>query len=140
MGILLLAWPLPAGSASGSLSQALSHVEDAFSKGAVRHLRPLLPERGKILLSLPSLGLTEEYVSGSQCEYLLGDLFHRFTVRTFVLEKRTSPTPPGERVTARGRLTVGGESTERRALSLHVLLSLEDEAWKLREIREHTPR
>jgi hypothetical protein len=140
VGILLVAWPLTTGSASTSLSQALSRVEKAFSEGATRHLRPLLPARGKILLSLPSLGLAEEYVSGSQCEYLLGDLFHRFEERSFHLETRTSPTPPGDRVTARGRLTVGGEGTERRVLSLHLLLSREDEAWTLREIREHTAR
>ena len=73
--MLLVAWPLTAGSASTSLSQALSRVEKAFSEGATRHLRPLLPARGKILLSLPSLGLAEEYVSGSQCDRNSSDPF-----------------------------------------------------------------
>jgi hypothetical protein len=140
VGILLVAWPVTAGFASTPLAQALSHLEKAFAEGDARRLRPLLPARGKTLVSLPSLGLAEEYVSGSQCEYLLGDVFDRFAVRSFSLEARTSRTPPGDRVTARGRLTVGEEDNEGRTLSLHILLSREDDVWTLREIREHTPR
>jgi hypothetical protein len=139
VGIVLATYPVAAASATTPLSQALSRLEKVFREETVRHLRPLLSARGKILISLPSLGLADEYVSGSQCEYLLRDLFSRITVGAFELDTTGSGKQTGERITVRGRLTVEGKDGKRRTLSLHLLLSREDDAWKLRELREHNP-
>jgi hypothetical protein len=144
-GILLAAgilagWPVIGHDTPVSSSQVIARIETAFRQGEAARLRPLLPQRGKVQLALPSLGLDRGYFSGSQCEALLSGAFRRFPVQSFVSERQEQSSGADNRLTLRGLLIVEGGDEAAVRLNLHFLLVQESDRWTLREIREHHGR
>ncbi len=136
--LLLLLYPGATGAPraeDSSLQRALGLIQAAFAGGDAARLAPLLPTQGKVHLSLPALDISPGYYSAGQCRYLLADAFGRHPVRSFSLEPPADP-PASPRVSVRGQLRAGPPGQEGEPIAIHFLLSREDEAWTLREIRQ----
>ena len=124
--------------ATEDLARARTILQAGFHEASAARLRPLFPQAGRVFLSLPSLATRGGYVSPDQCFYLLEDLFHRLSVRSFSLvpfEKKAGEA--GSRHRARGRLEIRLPGGGVRSLEIHFLLAREDGAWRLREVREN---
>ncbi|MFQ5670678.1 MAG: DUF4783 domain-containing protein [Acidobacteriota bacterium] len=124
-----------AEAAGIDLAQAVEHLEQAFQAGEARRLRAILPGKGRLHLSIPSLSPRAGYFSADQAVYFLDDLFRRHPVVEFTA--RQEEHDGSGRVFVRGRLTVRTREAKRRILNLHFLLIREEDRWVLREIREH---
>ena len=124
-----VAAPLPDGA-----RECATRFGRALERGDAAALRPLLPARGKVRVSLDRLGPGEGGFSAGQVEAILADFRKHGSVRAFEL---SSPESPGEGYALiRGRATVVDRSGMPCAVDLHLTVEPENGRWVLRDIRE----
>jgi hypothetical protein len=97
----------------------------------------VLPERGRLHLSLTKFGPENGHFGRKQVEALFGDFFTRGSVRSFEVLSLECEADSYAIVQARARI-VGGDGRNANVV-LHLAFETEDERWVLREIRETTP-
>jgi len=124
-------------AATDDLATARAILQESFARASVTDLRPLLPDAGRVALALPSLGHADGHVSADQCFYLLGELFERITVKSFVLTSAGKINADADSHRARGHLVIRLPDGGDRRLEIHFLLAREGSGWRLREVREN---
>jgi len=129
--------PLPVAGAVSEFQAALQHVAKAFNAGNSGDFDPILPRRGKIRVSLPSLADSAAgFLSASQFRYMLDDIFHRHQVESFTFDTADgAPREEGTTVTAQVELRT--QAREILHLNLQLVFVDTSEGWLLREFREH---
>jgi hypothetical protein len=109
----------------------------AMTSGDLSQLKPLLPSKGKVQLSLTRLGPEQGSFSASQVEALLRDFLAQGSVRNFEVT-RVEYDPHGVAM-ASTRLELTGKDGRPGTVEIQLTFQPEGSQWVLREMRE-SPR
>lgn len=135
MGLGLPAEPAdPRPGPSDSAREAARRFGDALLKGSASALRPVLPDRGNVYLSLSRLGPEEGSFGSGQVEAVFRHFFASGSVRSFEVLRVETEGKASALVHA--RLAVVDREGQRAGARLHVAFEPEGERWVLREIKE----
>ena len=135
------AWATPeSGRTDGALNQAMSTLARAFRTRSAETLRTVLPEDGKIFLSLTSLGDDSGYYGPDQVFFIFTGVFTaretiRFDIRPAGPATRGDSTPAA---TARcaASWSYRGQDGRVGAVRMQFTLNLKHEEPTVSEIRE----
>jgi hypothetical protein len=97
-------------------------------------LRPLLPSRGKVLLTLHRFGPEEGYFGASQVEAVFRDFLAVGAVRSFEVLRLESDG--SSFALAHGRAVLTDRQGRPARVGLHLAFQPENDHWVLREIKE----
>ncbi len=122
--------PEPSDAARGAARQ----FGDALLDGRASALRPILPERGNVYLSLSRLGPEEGSFGSGQVEALFRHFFASGSVRSF--EVLRVETEGDSSALVHARLAVVDREGQRAGTRMHLAFEPEGERWVLREIKE----
>lgn len=114
--------------------QAARQFGDALLGGRASALRPVLPGRGKVHLSLSLLGPEEGAFGAGQVEALFRNFLESGSVRSFEVLRVEAEGKTSAFVHA--RLTVVDRRGQRAGTRMHLAFETEGERWVLREIKE----
>jgi hypothetical protein len=106
----------------------------ALTSGRSEALRPILPEQGRLQLSLRSLGPEEGTFGAGQVEALFRDFLAEGKVRSFEILRLECDRHSTALVHARASV-LDRQGRPVRA-GVHLVLQVEEDRWVLREIKE----
>jgi hypothetical protein len=130
-----------------ALSATLAHVDaddgaraaaatfgSALVAGSAEALRPILPERGRVHISLKRLGPEEGTFGARQVEAVFRDFLAKGKVASFDVKRCESD---GRRsALAHGTAAITDRDGRNSRIGLHLGLEQEAERWVLREVKE----
>jgi hypothetical protein len=125
---------LSAGTSKEDAEAVARRFGAALTHGDAGALRPLLPARGKVKVTLDVLGEAQGSYGVSQVEALLREGLGRTTVRSFETQRVESDAATFALVRCRAAAVDRQGRTVR--VVLHLSLQPEGGGWSVREIRE----
>jgi hypothetical protein len=129
--IALLTFRVDAGDGARTAAAAFGK---ALVTGRADALRPILPERGRVHLTLLRLGPEEGLFGAQQVEALFRDFLVRGTVSSFDVS-RCEGDPRGE-ATAHATAAIIDREGRSGRIGLHLGFEPEGGRWVLREVKE----
>jgi len=130
--VLLLTWAT-AGADDGARAAAQTFGR-ALVAGKAEALRPILPEQGKVHISLSRLGPEEGSFGARQVEAVFRDVLAKGTVSSFEVVRCEND---GRRsALAHGRATITDRDGRGGRVAFHLGFEPEGDRWVLREVKE----
>lgn len=124
----------PTADADDGARAAATAFGRALVAGNAQALRPVLPEHGKIHVSLVRLGPDEGSFGARQVEALFRDFLAKGKVSSFDVVRCESD---GSRsALARGAASITDRDGRSGRIGLHLAFESEGERWVLREVKE----
>lgn len=116
--------------------QAAAVFGAALTGGHAEGLRPILPQRGKVRLTLIRLGPEEGAFGANQVEALFRDFLAGGKVTSFVIARFESDGASS--ALAHGKAAITDRDGRSARIGVHLALEPEDGRWVLREVKEST--
>jgi len=136
--LALVALTVLVATAAGPGEDAARRSAEMFGQALVRAdlslLRPILPSKGKVQLTLVRMGPEDGFFSPSQVEALLRDFLALGSVQSFKTT-RVEHDPQGVALVS-ARVELKDKQGTPASIGLHLAFQPEDESWVLREVRE----
>ena len=136
--VFVVALSAGAGGASDLTREAASDAATAFGRaltaGRAGDLRPVLPRRGKVGLTLARLGPEDGAFGSSQVEALFREFLARGAVASFKILQCESDGKTA--ALAHARAAVTDREGQRTWVGIHLGFQPEDGRWVLREVKE----
>ena len=132
--VLALAATLVFADADDGARTAAATFGRALAAGSAEALRPVLPERGRVHLTLVRLGPEEGLFGARQVEALFRDFFARGKVASFEV-KHCESDGRGSAL-AHGRAAIVDREGRSGRIGLHLGFEQEGGRWVLREVKE----
>jgi len=133
---ILLAFTAHTGAAEGDAQarRATALFGSALTSGHADGLRPILPQRGKVRLTLVLLGPEEGAFGANQVEALFRDFLAGGKVSSFVVERFESDGASS--ALAHGKAAIVDRDGRKARIGVHLAFEPEDGRWVLREVKE----
>ena len=131
--LALTATPAMADADDGARAAAATFGR-ALVAGSAEALRPILPEHGRVHLTLARLGPEEGLFGARQVEALFRDFLASGKVASFEVLRCDSDGPRS--ALARGRAAITDREGRTGRIGLHLGFEPEGERWVLREVKE----
>jgi hypothetical protein len=106
----------------------------ALTTGRPEALRPILPQRGKVRLSLIRLGPEEGAFGANQVEALFRDFLARGKITSFAIARCESDGKSS--ALAHGKAAIVDRDGRGAQIDVHLAFEPEDGRWVLREVKE----
>jgi hypothetical protein len=132
--VVALAVTLVAADADDGARAAAATFGRALVKGSAEALRPILPERGRVHLTLARLGPEEGLFGARQVEAVFRDFLASGKVASFDVVRCASDG--GRSALAHGRAAIVDRDGRSGRIGLHLGFEPEGERWVLREVKE----
>ena len=123
----------PAKADDGARAAAMT-FGNALVTAKVEALRPILPERGRVHLSLIRLGPEEGLFGSRRVEALFREFLARGAMASFEITRCESGG--GRSALAHGTATITDRDGRNGRIVLHLGFELEGARWVLREVKE----
>ena len=132
--VLAIAASLASADAGDDARAAAMTFGRALAAGSAEALRPILPEHGKVHLTLARLGPENGLFGARQVEALFRDFLATGKVASFEVVRCESDG--GRSALAHGRAAITDRDVRSGRIGLHLGFEQEGERWVLREVKE----
>jgi hypothetical protein len=132
--VFALALVLAPASADDGARAAANTFGNALVSAKAEALRPILPERGRVHLSLVRLGPEEGSFGAQQVEALFREFLARGTIASFNVTR--CETDSGRSALAHGTAAITDRDGRKGRIDLHLSFEPEGGRWVLREVKE----
>ena len=122
------------GPGEAGARKAAAAFGAALTSGRAEALRPILPQRGKVRLTLVRMGPEQGAFGAQQVEALFRDFLAGASVGAFSLARFESDGTSSALAYGKAAITDRDGRSER--VGLHLALAPEDGRWVLREVKE----
>jgi hypothetical protein len=133
VALALNATAVAAGGDDGA-RRAAAIFGSALTGGHADGLRPILPQRGKVRLTLVRMGPEEGAFGANQVEALFRDFLAGGKVRSFAITR--FECDGASSALAHGKAAITDKDGRNARIGVYLVLEPEDGRWVLREVKE----
>jgi len=134
MAGIVVAAPPPASKGDEGARQAAASFGRALTTGSASSLRTILPQKGKVRLTLALLGPEDGAFAAAQVEALFRDFLAAGKVHSFVVTRYESDGRTG--ALAYAKASIVDRDGQRAQIGIQLWLEPEGDRWVLREVKE----
>jgi hypothetical protein len=122
------------GPGEAGARKAAATFGSALTSGRAEALRPILPQRGKVRLTLVRMGPEQGAFGAQQVEALFRDFLSGASVGAFSITRFESDGASS--ALAHGKAAITDRDGRSERIGVHLALAPEDGRWVLREVKE----